>query len=61
MGQFYCAVADNQSTDDARRTQVLLAKPYFIEAYRIESKLYGPNHPQTIASKFKLSALLTQL
>jgi hypothetical protein len=60
IGQFYLMVAMIQSTEDARRAQLLLAKSYQNEAYRIETKLYGPNHPQTISAKAQLSQILNQ-
>jgi phage gp46-like protein len=57
MGQFFLMVAMIQSTVDAKKTQLLLAKSYQSEALRIETKLYGPNHPNTISTKAQLSQI----
>jgi tetratricopeptide (TPR) repeat protein len=55
IGSFYEKLATKQSTVDAVRTHLTIAKSHFVEAQRIYSKIYGPTHPNTV----DVSSLLT--
>jgi hypothetical protein len=55
MGKFHRQLASMQSTVDAKQTQLLLAKSHFVEALRIQSKVYGPTHPNTVQTASELN------
>jgi hypothetical protein len=57
MGKFYGQLANIQPTVDAKRTQLLLAKSHFVEALRIQSKVYGPTHPSTVKTASHLNII----
>jgi hypothetical protein len=61
IGTFYYALAGTQSTVETKRKQLLLAKSYFEEAYRIQSKINSPNHPNSVVGTSRLSDVLSEL
>jgi hypothetical protein len=61
LGLFYYHLAAKQNTVGSRRTQLLLAKPYYVEALRIYSKIDVPSHPNTVDASSRLSDILREL
>jgi tetratricopeptide (TPR) repeat protein len=63
IGEYYQELAIKQSTVDAMRTHLTIAKSHFVEAQRISSKIYGPTHPNTVDAASRLTVLrqLSQL
>jgi hypothetical protein len=61
IGEFYYQLATVQTTLDGKRTQLLLAKQYFDEGIRIQTKLFDPTHPNTLAAKIFLSRVVKHL
>jgi tetratricopeptide (TPR) repeat protein len=59
FGQFYCELARKQSTVDAAQTYLILAKSHHEEAQRINSKIYGPTHPNTVDAASRLTDILS--
>jgi hypothetical protein len=47
-----------QSTFDAKRSHLLLAKSRFFEAQRIYSKIYGPTHTNTVDAASRLNVII---
>jgi hypothetical protein len=61
IGKLYQKLAVKQSTVDAMRTHLILAKSHFVEAQRIWSKIHGPTHRNTINASSQLTSILRQL
>jgi hypothetical protein len=61
IGQFHYELAMIQSVISTKRTQLLLAKSYFEEATRIETKIHNPTHPSRVAAASLLSLVLNEL
>jgi tetratricopeptide (TPR) repeat protein len=61
IGRFHYNFAQVQSTKNTKRTQLQLAKSYFEEAIRIESKIHNPTHPNRVGATFLLSEVLFEL
>lgn len=61
IAEFYYQLATVQTTLDGKRTQLLLAKKYFDEGIRIQTKLFDPTHPNTLAAKIFLSRVVKDL
>jgi DNA-directed RNA polymerase subunit E'/Rpb7 len=53
-------LADVETTVDLKQKQLLLAKAYFEESHRIRLKIYGPTHPDTVASASQLATVLSE-
>mmetsp|Transcript_3129 Transcript_3129/g.3277 ORF Transcript_3129/g.3277 Transcript_3129/m.3277 type:complete len:468 (+) Transcript_3129:190-1593(+) len=47
ISALYLELADKQRTSEAKKIDLNLAKSHFEEALRIQSKIFGPNHPMT--------------
>lgn len=60
-GRYHCRVAMIQPTTDTRRTQLLLAKSYYHEAVRIETKIHSPTHPHRVEATSLLSDVVSNL
>jgi hypothetical protein len=58
IGEFYEKLAIKQSTVDAARTYLILAKSHHEQAQRIYSKIYGPNHPNTVDASSRLNVVI---
>lgn len=54
MAMYYRKNARSMSLDKSKEEQLLKAKYYYRESYRICKKLYGPTHPDTIISRSQL-------
>jgi hypothetical protein len=50
-----------QTTVDLKQKQLLLAKAYYEESYRISLKIYGPIHIHTVAAASQLVTVLSSL
>jgi tetratricopeptide (TPR) repeat protein len=61
LGLYYCQLAEVQTTVDLKQKQLLLAKAYFEESYRISLKIYGPTHPDTVNDASGLATVLSEL
>jgi tetratricopeptide (TPR) repeat protein len=61
IGNFCRQLAGIQSTIDSKRTQLLLVKSHYEEALRIDLKVYGPNHPDTVDVTSQLTSVLREL
>jgi tetratricopeptide (TPR) repeat protein len=61
IGSFYEKLATKQSTIDAMRTHLTIAKYHFVEAQRILLKIHGPTHPTTVDAASQLNVVLRQL
>jgi tetratricopeptide (TPR) repeat protein len=61
IGIFHLIVAEIQPTIDSKRIQLLLARSYYEEGLRIESKIHGPTHPSTISTSSKLAEIIKKL
>lgn len=61
ISRFYCKVAALQSTVATQHAQLLIAKSYHTEGLRIQTKIYGQNHSETLNSASQLSEILSQL
>jgi hypothetical protein len=48
LGLYHCQLAEVQTTIDLEQKQLLLAKAYYEESYRISLKIYGPTHIDTV-------------
>jgi hypothetical protein len=61
LGVFCHQLAGKQATVDLKQTQLLLAKAYFEESNRINSKIHGHTYPQTVNAASKLAAVSREL
>jgi hypothetical protein len=61
IGLFYEKLAVEQSTVDAMRTHLTIAKSHFVEAQRIWSKIYGPTHSNTVDASSRLNVVKSVL
>jgi hypothetical protein len=61
LGNFYCRLAEVQTTVDLEQKQLLLAKFYSEESHRISLKIYGPTHPETVKPASQLAAVSFEL
>jgi hypothetical protein len=61
LGLFYCQLAGKQATVDLTQTQLLLAKDYYKESFRIKSKTYGHTNPGTVNTASELAAVSNEL
>jgi tetratricopeptide (TPR) repeat protein len=61
IGKFYSQLALEQPTRQLKQTQLLLAKAHFEESFRINAKIYGPTHPDTVAATSRLAAIISLL
>jgi hypothetical protein len=61
LGLFHYQLALEQATDDLKQTQLLLAKSHHEETLRIRSKIYGPTHPETVATASRLASVTSVL
>jgi tetratricopeptide (TPR) repeat protein len=61
IGQFYHKLGRAESDSDKKKTQLLLAKSYFIEAVRILSQIFGSKHPNTVTAIYLLNRVLKDL
>jgi tetratricopeptide (TPR) repeat protein len=61
IGQFHHKIAMTSSTLHTIRTQLLVAKSYFDEAVRIETKIHNPAHPNRVMAASLLSRILREL
>jgi hypothetical protein len=59
LGDFYYQLAGKENTVDSMQTQLLLVKPYYVEALRIYSKIDGPTHPNSVDASSRLSDVLS--
>jgi tetratricopeptide (TPR) repeat protein len=58
IGLFYEQLASKQSTADAMRTHLPIAKSHYIEAQRIYSKVHGPTHPNSVHNASRLNIVI---
>jgi hypothetical protein len=62
IGQFYHKLANKELLDsDKKKTQLLLAKSYFVEAVRILSQIFSSTHPNTVTATYLLNRVLKEL
>jgi tetratricopeptide (TPR) repeat protein len=61
IGKYNLKMADEQLTVDTRRRYLRLALPFFKQALRITTKLYGPAHPKSIDHTLNISAVTSEL
>jgi hypothetical protein len=61
IGQFHFSLAMIQSMISIKRTHLLLAKSYYDEAVRIETKIHIPTHPNRVAATSLLSEVMSEL
>jgi tetratricopeptide (TPR) repeat protein len=61
IGLFYEQLAKFQTTADAKRTQLLLAKSHYEKASIIYMKIFGPSHPETVINTSSLADTLRKL
>jgi tetratricopeptide (TPR) repeat protein len=61
LGVFCCQLAGSQTTADLEQKQLLLSKSYFEESYRINLKIYGPTHIDTVDAASQLATVLSEL
>jgi hypothetical protein len=61
IGQFYYQLAMTQSMISTKRSQLLLAKSYFKEETRIETKMHDPTHLARVAVASLLPDVLREL
>jgi hypothetical protein len=61
LGLFYGKLAGVQTTVDSEQKQLLLSKAYYKESQQIRLKMYGPTHPDTVASASKLATVVSEL
>jgi hypothetical protein len=50
-----------ENTVDSVRTHLLLAKPYYVEALQIYSKIDGPTHANTVGASSQLKDISRKL
>lgn len=58
---FHHQLARIPPTVDLKRTQLQLAKSYFVEAQRMYTKILGSTHPETIDTTSHLTDVLNDL
>jgi tetratricopeptide (TPR) repeat protein len=61
IGQFYYQFAMKQSVVHKKRSPLILAKSYYDEGIRIETKIHSPTHPNMILATSILSEILNEL
>jgi hypothetical protein len=61
QGAYNLADVILQPTRQSKQTQLLLAKAHFEESVRINLKIYGPTHPDTVAATSRLADILRDL
>jgi tetratricopeptide (TPR) repeat protein len=61
LGWYYCNLAAVQTTVILVQNQLLLAKAYFEESYRICLKIYSPTRTETVATASKLADVSNEL
>jgi hypothetical protein len=61
IGLYYDQLARHQPTATLTRTKLLLGKSHLEESLRIHSKIYRPNHPDTIYAASRLFIVLSQI
>jgi hypothetical protein len=58
---YYCKLARRQPTVDTKRKYFLISKSHIEEGFRIQTKLFGPTHPDTVHTASVLSTLTREL
>jgi hypothetical protein len=61
LGLYYDQLAGVQTTVALKQRQLLLAKAYFEESYRIGLKIYGSTHTETVAAASELADVSIEL
>jgi tetratricopeptide (TPR) repeat protein len=62
LGRCYHEFACTQEAlVDVKQTQLVLAKAYYEESYRIYLKIYGSNHPEVVDSESQLAIVSNEL
>jgi tetratricopeptide (TPR) repeat protein len=60
-GSYYYELARRQPTINTKRKYFLVSKPHIEEGFRIQTKLFGPTHPNTVHTASLLSSLMDEL
>jgi tetratricopeptide (TPR) repeat protein len=61
IGLYYSQLAKIQPKVDTKRKYFLISKSHIEEGFRIETKIFGPTHPNTVHTAFILSTLTKEL
>jgi hypothetical protein len=61
VGLYYYQLAEGQPTVDIKRKYFLISKSYIEEGFRIQTKILGPTHPNTVDAAYFLSSLVNEL
>jgi tetratricopeptide (TPR) repeat protein len=61
IGLYYYQLAERQPTLDAMKNVLLMSKSHIEEGFRIQTKIHGPTHPDTVKAAFLLSNIRTML
>jgi hypothetical protein len=61
LGAFYHKLAKTQQETQRKIEYLLLSKLKYVESVRIWTKIYGPDHPQTMMASSQLSKILREL
>jgi tetratricopeptide (TPR) repeat protein len=60
-GNYYDELARRQPTVDTKRKYFLLSKSHIEEGFRVQTKIYGPTHPNTVQTASILSDVISAL
>jgi tetratricopeptide (TPR) repeat protein len=61
MGVFYHLQAEEGQTTETRKEYLLLSESKYTESLRLYTKIYGPDHPQTLVNSSQLSIVSRKL
>jgi hypothetical protein len=61
LGAFYHKLVKTQQKTQRKIEYLLLSKLKYVESVRIWTKIYGPDHPQTMMASSQLSIILREL
>jgi hypothetical protein len=61
LGAFYHKLAKTRQETQRKIEYLLLSKSKYVESVRVWTKIYGPDHPQTIMASSQLSKILREL
>jgi hypothetical protein len=61
MGYFYHLRACDSQATETRKKHLLLSESNYKESLRIYAKIYGPDHPETLATSSQISIVSCEL